>query len=66
MKIQINHSEVDVETGATIAAALTSQGMDADGVAVALNNKVVPRAKWNETKLYENARLTVIRAVCGG
>ena len=66
MKIQINHSTVEVVTGATVADALTAQSMDADGIAVAVDNKVVPRAKWSETVLNENARLTVIRAVCGG
>lgn len=66
MKIEINHSSVDVTAGATVADVLTAQGMDADGIAVAVDNKVVPRAKWGETVLQENARLTVIRAVCGG
>ena len=66
MKIEINHTSVEVTAGATVADALTAQGMDADGIAVAVDNKVVPRAKWCETVLQENARLTVIRAVCGG
>ena len=50
----------------SVADVLLYQGMSGDGIAVAVNNKVVPRGKWNTTYLFEGARLTVIRAVCGG
>ena len=62
----INHSQTELEAQANVADALTQAGMAGDGIAVALDNKVVPRDKWNSTQLYENAKLTVIRAVCGG
>ena len=38
----------------------------AEGVAGAVNNRVVPRAKWAATQLEEQMKITVIRAVCGG
>lgn len=66
MTVFINHSQTELEAQATVADALTQVGMAGDGIAVALDNKVVPRDKWNTTQLYENAKLTVIRAVCGG
>lgn len=66
MTVFINHSQTELEAQATVADALTQVGMAGDGIAVALDNKVVPRDKWNTTHLYENAKLTVIRAVCGG
>lgn len=66
MTVFINHSQTELEAQATVADALTQAGMAGDGIAVALDNKVVPRDKWNSTQLYENAKLTVIRAVCGG
>ncbi|THG53586.1 sulfur carrier protein ThiS [Muribaculum caecicola] len=66
MKILINHSPLEVAPGTSVADVLLYQGMSGDGIAVAVNNKVVPRGKWNTTYLFEGARLTVIRAVCGG
>ena len=66
MTIFINHSVFEIDVDATIADALVQNALDGDGIAVALDNKVVPRDKWNQTRLYENAKLTVIRAVCGG
>lgn len=36
------------------------------GIAVAIDNKVVPRTLWDTTLLSADSRITVIRAVCGG
>ena len=66
MTVFINHSQAETDSGATVADVLMQHDMAGDGVAVALDNKVLPRDKWAVTKLYENAKLTVIRAVCGG
>lgn len=66
MEILINHSPVEIDPGTSVADVLVQQGMSGDGIAVAVDNKVVPRGSWNTTYLHEGARLTVIRAVCGG
>lgn len=36
------------------------------GVAVAINNRVIPRGQWSETFLTENDSITVIKAAFGG
>lgn len=36
------------------------------GIAVAVNNTVIRRAKWNDTVVGNGDCLTVIQAVCGG
>lgn len=36
------------------------------GLAVAINDEVVPKTKWNDTKLKPNDRMTIIRATQGG
>ena len=45
---------------------LSQVGMAGDGVAVAVDNKVLPRAMWPRRAAEQGMRLTVIRAVCGG
>ncbi len=39
---------------------------DSNGIAVAVNNAVVPRAEWESFTVHENDQLTVIRATQGG
>ncbi|MDE6085365.1 MAG: sulfur carrier protein ThiS [Muribaculaceae bacterium] len=66
MKIYINNSQVEVDGDPTVADALVQQNLSGAGIAVAIDNKVVPRSRWNDTVLNDGDRLTVITAVCGG
>ena len=36
------------------------------GIAVAVNNRMVPRTEWEQFVLNENDELVIIKAVCGG
>ena len=65
MTIHINNNAVQAADGASLLDVLAAQGLDGSGVAVAVDNKVVPRADWADRVLADGARLTVIRAVCG-
>ncbi len=66
MQIFINNAPVEVNPKHSLADILGSQGIPAQGTAVAVNNKVVPKALWADTFVAEGCRLTVINAVCGG
>ena len=67
MNVEINHRMVDVPAGITnLEALLEQEGFSGKGQAVAVNNRVVPKARWGETPLEEDMKITVIRAVCGG
>ena len=66
MTIHINNNAVQAADGASLLDVLAAQSLDGPGVAVAVDNKVVPRAEWSARRLADGARLTVIRAVCGG
>ena len=66
MKINVNKQIVEAADGASIADVLAQLSFPANGIAVALDNKVVPEALWSETVLTDGSSLTVIRAVCGG
>ena len=39
---------------------------ESKGIAVAVNNKVIPKANWNTFQLNENDTITIIRATQGG
>jgi sulfur carrier protein len=40
--------------------------LESKGIAVAVNNKVVPKTNWNTFQLNENDTITIIRATQGG
>lgn len=66
MKVYVNRTAVEAAEGTTLSDLLAAQGIAADGTAVAVNNRVVPRDAWTTTILEAEAKITVIRAVCGG
>ncbi len=67
MKVEINHHEVAVEGDCkTLLQILELENLDGRGVAVAVDNCVVPRDSWANTELVDGMKITVIRAVCGG
>lgn len=65
MTIRVNHEEVVTEV-ATIAALALSLQLPERGVALAVNNRVVPRAQWAEMQLAEGDEVTIIKAAFGG
>lgn len=66
MEVFINHSPVETDAATTLAELLMQEGIAADGIAVAIANKVVPRSEGPTTRLQAGTKITVIRAVCGG
>lgn len=66
MQIIINNQIVEIESSVILADVLASHGLDAPGMAVAVNNKLVPRNERSQYILRAGDRLLVIKAVCGG
>lgn len=66
MKISVNNKETKMANGSTLADLAAQLELPAQGVAIAVNNKMVPRAQWNDTILNENDSLVIIKAACGG
>ena len=46
MEVIVNRTPVAARDGATLSELLAALGTPADGVAVAVNNRVVPRSEW--------------------
>ena len=66
MNVYVNRTPVELPGDTTVSELLERQRIAADGTAVAVNNRVVPRSEWAATPLHEEDRITIIRAVCGG
>ncbi len=67
MRVHVNGDSRETDSE-TIGDLLRELGVDTDrrGSAVAVNEQLVPRAKWDSTPLAEADRVEVIRAVQGG
>ncbi|MBQ4478228.1 MAG: sulfur carrier protein ThiS [Bacteroidales bacterium] len=66
MKIILNSESREVALDATLQSAMEELSVPTKGVAVAVNNKMVPRTQWADFQLKENDALIVIKAACGG
>ena len=65
MKLKVNDKEV--ETGASTLSQLSQeQNLPATGIAVAVNNRMVPRTEWDSHTLQDGDKILIIKAVCGG
>lgn len=64
--IRVNGEPREIAAETTISALLEALGAPVQGVAVAVNGEVVPRARHRETTLRPGDRVEVIRAVGGG
>ena len=52
---------------ANLFAALEQNGIQSQkGIAVAVNNTVIPKSEWQSKVLNENDRITIIKATQGG
>lgn len=65
MIVMVNEKKVDVDAHTTVSALLDSMGFPDRGVAVAMDDAVLPRSRW-ATELFDGARLEVVTAVQGG
>ncbi len=65
MKVSVNNKEVE-----TVAASLSELARELSlpeqGVAMAVDNRFVPRSGWADYALSEGMDVVVIRAACGG
>ena len=65
MKLKVNNQEV--ETGAiTLSQFSQEQNLPTTGIAVAVNQRMVPRTEWDSYTLNEDDNIIIIKAVCGG
>jgi sulfur carrier protein len=66
--VHINGAPENLTDATTIADLLRAQGIDpgARGIAVAINEAIVPCASWAETALTAGDRIEIVKAFAGG
>ena len=66
MNVVVNGDVTPIATDATVGAMVDSLGKGRKGVAVAVNDEVVPRSRWDSTALRDHDRVEVLTASQGG
>ena len=66
MQIRLNGELVQLETACSLEALLASQDQLKAGVAVALNQQVIPRSQWAAIFLSDHDDVDLFRAIAGG
>ena len=66
MNILVNNKETELTQGNTVADLALQLDLPKQGVAIAVQNRMVPRSEWNEKVLQEGDNLVIIKAACGG
>ncbi len=67
MTIQINEEQKVVTEGTTVFDVVFSLlQLNAAGLAIAINEAIVPRHRWETTLLQANDKILLIKAAAGG
>lgn len=67
MEIFINNEAFQTPLDSTLKHVLSENGLsDQKGIAVAINNTVVPKTNWGKKTLIPQDKITVIKATQGG
>ncbi|MCL2039702.1 MAG: sulfur carrier protein ThiS [Bacteroidetes bacterium] len=66
MKVYLNSKEIELENNSNLLLLLEQSNIIKPGIAVAVNNFVIPKAQWDNCLLNDNDKITIIKAVSGG
>lgn len=66
MKVKINNEETTLVPGTTLADVAAQHSLPERGVAVAVNNAMVPRPEWAARELRDGDDIVILKAFCGG
>lgn len=67
MNVFVNNEPKEVQNQTTIDQLLRGLALSsAKGIAVAVNNQVVPKLTWEKFNISENDKVTIIKATQGG
>lgn len=67
MEILINNTVKEVKEQSTLYDALSQLGFaTTKGIAIAVNNNVIPRSSWESMQLSTGMHITIIKATQGG
>lgn len=65
--ITLNGEVIEVVPNLLLSEILDKYALlDSKGIAVAINEEVVPREKWSQTNVLDNDKILIIKATQGG
>lgn len=66
MTIILNNVPTEIEDGLTVGALALAHGLGPSGSAVAVNERVIRRADWDNAILHDGDKVLIIKAAYGG
>lgn len=67
LTVFVNSQSMSLSPGSNLSDVLNASGLTSQtGIAVAVNNEVVPRTGWNARPLSDMDKITIIKATQGG
>ncbi|PWI31747.1 thiamine biosynthesis protein ThiS [Vibrio albus] len=66
MRIWLNKKPLTLNQSLTLIQLLEEQAVSIAGCAVAINNNIVPRNRWESTTLSEGDEISLFQAIAGG
>lgn len=66
MQLHFNNESIHADVHSLLEFLEVYRLSDKNGIAVAVNDNVIPRSKWSEHTLQENDSILVITAAAGG
>jgi len=64
--IQVNGENRETAAGTTVSGLLAQLGLSAGRVAIEYNLRILPKAKWEETRVMDGDRFEIVQFVGGG
>ena len=64
--IQVNGENRETTAGTTVSGLLAQLGLNAGRVAIEHNRRILPKAKWEETKVGAGDQFEIVQFVGGG
>lgn len=66
INVTVNDVSLALPDGASLADALAEKSIEPNGIATALNGKLVPAVRRSETELHDGDKIVIIKAFYGG
>jgi sulfur carrier protein len=66
MIVTVNGETDDLPNGSNVDVVVNRLGRGRKGIAVAINDAVVPRSRWSSVELVDGDRVEVLTAAQGG
>ncbi|MCK9179898.1 MAG: sulfur carrier protein ThiS [Bacteroides sp.] len=66
MTIYLNNEPIKLEKSIFLSDFLKQKNISTQGIAIAIDQTIIPRTQWEETLLMPDQKILIIHAVTGG